>query len=329
MTTLSGPVQDAMLPRWVAVVGPTAAGKSAFGLALAQALGDEIASVDSVQVYRGLDVGSAKPDAETRARLPHHLIDLVDPDDESFTAITWATHAKALAATRPCLFVGGTGFYLRSATWTLSSPGEGFREDPDARRSFEATWMQREAARAGAVHDALRERDPETAAQIDPRNVVRTLRALWLCECLGEPVSAVRRRDPPRRCVELFAIVVDPGVVEVDAAIEARTERMLEAGWLHEVENLLARGYHAGLRSMRSLGYPQLVDVVEGRSSLAEARASIVTATRQYARRQRTYLRHELEATAMQHVTGRLDEVEGVVRAIRDFRERRTPGERP
>jgi tRNA dimethylallyltransferase len=314
-------------PRWVAVVGPTAAGKSAFGLALAEALGEDLASVDSVQIYRGLDIGSAKPDADMRARIPHHLIDLVEPDDESFTAISWAKRAAALAAERPVMFVGGAGFYLRSASWTLSSPGEDFQEDRSARQAFESAWTEREAARAGAVHDALRERDPETAAQIDPRNVVRTLRALWLCACLGEPVSVVRRRDPPRRRVELFAIVVDPGVAEVDAAIEARTDRMIAEGWLGEVENLLARGYHAGLRSMRSLGYPQLVDVVQGRSSLADARASIVTATRQYARRQRTYLRHELEATATLHVTGQAEDVVAVAQAVRAFRERRTLGD--
>lgn len=284
-------------PRAVAIVGPTAAGKSALALELAERLELEILCCDSVQVYRGLDIGSAKPSPADRARVPHHLIDLVDPD-EDFSAGDYGRRARALLEAGPAIVCGGTGLYLRATGWTHSGDEQARSDDHGERRhAFEQLWEERERSEAGAVHRALRERDPETAGKIHARNVVRALRALWLCELHGEPVSAVRRRDPPRRLVDLLLVVLDPGVEAVDAAIDRRCDAMIQAGWVAEVEKLLARGYDARHRAMGSLGYRQLLDYLQGRpggpTTLEQAIAEIKRATRKYARRQRTFFRHQ------------------------------------
>jgi tRNA dimethylallyltransferase len=285
------------LPRAVAIVGPTAAGKSGLAIALAERFGRSILCCDSVQVYRGLDIGSAKPSADERRRVPHELLDLVDPDHD-FSAGEYGRLALQQLERGPAIFCGGTGLYLRAAGWTHSGA-----DDPSAkarnsdhgerREQFETTWMSREASEPGAVHRELAKIDPETAAATRPENVVRALRALWLCELYEEPISAVRKRDPPRPRLDLLMIVLDPGVAAVDAAIERRCEAMFTRGWVAEVENLVAAGYDARHRAMRSLGYRELLEHVMGTSSLDQATRAIQRATRKYARRQRTYFRHQ------------------------------------
>jgi tRNA dimethylallyltransferase len=293
--------------RAVAVVGPTASGKSTLALTLAESLGLAILCCDSVQVYRGLDIGSAKPGAAERARVPHRMLDLVDPDQE-FSAGQYAEQAltELVQAGGSAIVCGGTGLYLRATGWTHSGEDDRAAQSEsqsesqarssdhgDERSSFEAQWMGRESSERGAIHRELSQRDPETAQGIHPNNAIRALRALWLCERHGEPISVVRRRDPPRERVELLLLVLDPGVEAVDAAIATRCEAMLAAGWVGEVEKLLARGYDARYKAMRSLGYRELIEHVEGRCSLDQARTNIERATREYARRQRTYFRHQ------------------------------------
>ncbi len=280
------------LPRAVAIVGPTAAGKSRLALELGERFGRTILCCDSVQVYRKLDIGSAKPSAEERRRVPHELLDLVDPDQE-FSAGDYARRARELLEAGPAIFCGGTGLYLRAAGWTHSgNEGGGELRNPD-RAVFEGVWMDRESSEPGAVHRALQERDPETAEGIHPKNVVRALRALWLCELHQEPVSAVRRRDPPRPALDLLLVVVDPGVAAVDEAIDRRCEAMLTRDWLGEVEKLVAQGYDGRHKAMRSLGYRELLDHLSGKGSLEQATSAIKRATRKYARRQRTFFRHQ------------------------------------
>lgn len=286
-------------PRAVAIVGPTAAGKSALALELATSLHLPILCCDSVQIYRGLDIGSAKPSLAERARVPHFGIDLVDPDAE-FSAGEYGRHARAvLDGEGPMVLCGGTGLYLRALGWSYSgdddTTGDRARKDDHGadREHFEQKWFDREADDAGAVHRALVDVDPTTAAQIHPRNVVRAVRALWLCEREGEPISELRRREPPRTLVDLLLVVIDPGVEAVDRAIAARTVAMLDAGWLAEVENLRATGYDARHKSMRSLGYREILEHLAGSKPRDETCEAIVYATRQYARRQRTYFRHQ------------------------------------
>lgn len=283
------------LPRVLAVVGPTASGKSRLSVELAERLEWPVLCCDSVQVYRGLDIGSAKVDAATRERVPHHLIDLVDPDQE-FSAGDYADAAWQQLARGPGLFAGGTGFYLRAVAVTYSAP-DPLADAPatDPRRSaFTAQWEARERDTPGAVHAELSRRDPVTAAAIHPRNLVRALRALWLCEAHGRPVSQIRADDPPRARCLLGTIVLAPEYALLDRAIDARCDAMIRAGLVDEVQTLLRHGYDARHQSMRSLGYRQILDHLAGQCDLGDAVAAIKQETRRYARRQRTYFRHQL-----------------------------------
>jgi len=294
-------LSEEALPRALAIVGPTASGKSRLALWLAERLELPVLCCDSVQVYRGLDIGSAKPGPELQARVPHRLIDLVAPDQE-FSAGDYAAAAHAELAGGPGLFCGGTGFYLRAAGWTHSggeSDGEGVEGDGAARAAFTALWEGRERESAGVVHAALAAADPETARAIHPRNVVRALRALWLCEWHAMPVSRVREADPPRSRLALALVMLEPEPAVLARAIDTRCDAMLRSGFLAEVEMLRRAGYDARHKSMRSLGYRQLLDHLEGHLSLADAVAAIKLATRAYARRQRTFFRHQLGTAAM------------------------------
>lgn len=291
------------LPRVVALIGPTASGKSRLAVALAGRLGVPVLCCDSVQVYRGLDIGSAKVDVATRARVPHHLLDLVDPDEE-FTAGSYADHAWRQLARGPGLIAGGTGFYLRAVAMAHSAPdpvADAPASDPRV-AAFTAAWEAREREQPGATHAELTRRDPATAATIHPRNLVRAQRALWLCDVHGRPVSQVRADDPQRPRCDLFTIVLDPDLALLDRAIDERCDDMIRAGLVGEVSSLVGRGYDARHRSMRSLGYRQILDVLAGQASLADAVASIKLETRRYARRQRTYFRHQLAAARTHQV---------------------------
>lgn len=309
--------------RALAIVGPTAAGKSALALRLAQQLQLPLLSCDSVQVYRGLDIGSAKASPAERERVRHELIDLVDPDQD-FSADDYARLARAQLERGPGIVCGGTGLYLRAAGWSHSGTDSGRTDSgtgreagprsgdhaqaplPDhgpERERFEARWMAEQARETGAIHAELARRDPDTAAAIHPNNVVRSLRALWLCERHRAPISEVRRRDPMRAVLDILMLVVDPGVAAVDAAIEARCEAMLTRGWVAEVEKLLAEGYDGRYKSMRSLGYREVLEYLQGRASLPQTKAAIIRATRKYARRQRTYFRHQFrQLLAMERI---------------------------
>ncbi len=291
------------MPRVVAVVGPTGSGKAALGRAVAQRVELPMLVCDSVKVYRGLDVGSAKPSVAARAEVEHALIDLVDPD-AGFGAGDYARAAWARLGCGRGLFVGGTGFYLRAALWRATAQGgdaDPSPEDP-RRRDFETRWSQADAEAPGSTHRALATTDPETAATIHPNNWVRAVRALWLCEQVGGPISVARRRDPPRPRARLLLVVLDPQE-GLRSRLTERLDRMLAGGWLEEVEGLLAAGYDERHKAMRSLGYKQLLEVVRGRMSADEARETILQATWQYARRQRTYFRHQLPAEDVVHIT--------------------------
>jgi tRNA dimethylallyltransferase len=277
--------------RAIAIVGPTAAGKGELGREVARRLGRAVLVCDSVKVYRGLDIGSGKPTREMQAALPHRLIDLAPPD-VTFSAGDYAKAAWSLLPHEPGVFVGGTGFYLRQVAWTPTEAREATHGDR-VPADFDATWRAAELAEPGAIWRALERIDPATASRIHAANLVRLVRALWLCERHGEPVSQVRAADPPAPRLEVLLVVLDPGPEVLAARIERRVDAMLAAGFRGEVEMLRAAGYHAGHKAMQSLGYRQMLDHVEGRTDLASARADIIAATRRYARRQRTYFRHQ------------------------------------
>ena len=278
-------------PLLIAVVGPTAAGKSALALRLAEAHGGEIVSCDSLQVYRGLDVGSAKPTLEERRRGPHHLVDVVDPD-EPFSAADYARRARtALASIRDRgaapIVVGGTGLYLRALLHGLF---EGPSRDEALRARLEAM-----AARHGErrLHRWLARVDPASAARIEPADRVRVVRALEVFHKTGRSLSGHHRDGAePLRGFDVRLLGLAPSRGALRAVVEARTERMLAEGLVAETRALMER-YGPELRPLQSIGYRQAAAVVRGTLGVEDARRDIVKETMRYARRQMTWFRHQ------------------------------------
>ena len=277
--------------RFVAVLGPTASGKSALAQALAETAEGEIVACDSQQVYLGMDIGTAKPTREERRRVPHHGLDLCRPD-EPFHAARWAALARAAiksiaARGRLPIVVGGTGLYYRALT-------AGLFEAPPPDLAIRA--RHREIAEREGVEPLrarLTEVDPEAAAAIQPRDFVRTSRALEVYEQTGIAITALRRQAAPPRDLQATVLLFDPPLADTRACITARLDAMMAAGFLEEVRALRAAGFGAGLKPMQALGYQQLGAVLDGTTPLAEALAETARATIAYARRQRTWFKKE------------------------------------
>ena len=270
--------------------GPTASGKSAWALALAERLPLEIVSIDSAQVYRGFDIGSAKPDAATRARVPHHLLDLRAPH-ESFSAGECVTAAlDAIAAIRARgrlpLLVGGTMLYFNSLV-------RGIARLPSADPALRAT-IDAEAAERGwpAMHAELAKVDPEAAARIHPNDPQRIQRALEVQRATGVPISVWQRDTRPRHALQFarFALVPE-NRGRLHADIAARWQAMLDAGFVEEVRALRALpDLSADAASLRAVGYRQLWGHLAGEYDLRQASTLAIAATRQLAKRQITWI---------------------------------------
>jgi tRNA dimethylallyltransferase len=278
-------------PPVVAILGPTASGKSALGLELAERLGGEILCCDSMQVYRGMDIGTAKATSEERAAIPHHLLDLISPG-EQFHAAAWAEAAIALIRDaeqreRLPIIVGGTGLYFRALVRGLF---EAPRPDPAIRARHQA-----QAASLGipALHERLRLVDPEAAAKILPGDLVRISRALEVYEQTGVTISEQRRQKAVAPApLRVFSVLLEFDMDTLRSRIAARVDHMMAAGFVDEVRGLRAAGF-ASARSMQALGYKQLGLNLDGALSLEAAVADIKSATAAYARRQRTWFRRE------------------------------------
>ena len=275
-------------------MGPTASGKTGLSLALAEHLPVEIISVDSAQVYRQLDIGSAKPDAATRARVPHHLIDLLDPS-EAYSAARFRDDALSLIARIRArgnmpLLVGGTMLYYRALQYGLSDLPEA---DPALRARIEAR-----AAAEGwpALHAALAAMDPATAARLHPNDQQRIQRALEIIELSGvTPTELYARERHAGLPGRLIKIGLNPASrEELHRLIGLRFHQMMAQGFLEEVARLKARGdLSAELPSIRAVGYRQLWEHLDGRDGLPAAIERGIAATRQFAKRQITWLRSE------------------------------------
>ncbi len=273
-------------PRLVVVCGQTASGKGGLARALARRLDGEIVAADSRKIYRGLDIGTAKPDAVARAELGYHLIDVAEPD-EVFSAARYAALAdRAIAAIagrgRLPLVVGGTGLYLRALLYGLIDTPPA---DQELRRRLERQHRQR----PGSLHAELRRVDPAAAARIAPGDALRLVRALEVHALTGRPLSAVQADhgfDRPR--YPAYALAVAWPAEQLAERIAARVDRMLAAGWLDEVCALRRAG--AG-RVLRVVGYRQLAAHLDGACSLDQARRAIRRAHRRYARQQRKWFR--------------------------------------
>ena len=272
------------------LLGPTGSGKSAVALALARRYPFEIVSVDSAQVYRGLDIGSAKPTVQERAEVVHHLIDIRDPVQRysaaDFVRDAWRALAEIRARGRWPLLVGGTMLYAKALLEGLSDLPAA---DPKVRARIDA---QAQELGWPALHARLARVDPVTAARLAANDAQRIQRALEVFELTGKPMSALlARRDTLRPRLASAALVPsDRGLLH--QRIEQRFDRMLAQGFLDEVEALRRRGdLSPDLPSMRSVGYRQAWAHLEGRGTEAEFRAAAIAATRQLAKRQFTWLR--------------------------------------
>ena len=282
-------------PVLLLVIGPTGAGKTDLAHAIARERGGEIVSADAFAVYRGLDVGTAKPSSERRAEVPYHLLDVADPE-EPFSAGRFAQEARPVvdgiaARGRLPIVCGGSGFYVTALLGGLP-PGEA--RDPALRERLRQ-WGERRGAEA--AHRFLERNDPLAASRIPAANLRYTLRALEILLATGSPASA--RRPEGDAWPDRFRIVkvgVRPGRSQLHARIEDRVRRMLEEGWGEEVRRLLERGLPWDSNSLQAIGYREVGEWVLGRISREEAQERIVIATRGLARRQETWFARERDA---------------------------------
>jgi len=290
----------------VAIVGPTASGKSALGVSLAQRLSGEILACDSTQLYRGFDIGTAKPAANERHSIPHHLLDVLSPEEAATAGRYREMAIAALADLRrrhrlPILTVG-TGLYLRALLEGLADVpqrSEGLRER-----------LRCSAAQHGPghLHQVLRRLDLEAARKIAPADQQKLIRSIEICLLAKKPLSDVHRNGrAPLQGWRPIKIGLMPPRDALYERIHARTETMLERGWLEEVRTLLATGVHEDAKAFDFIGYRELRAVLGGEITLEQARAAIHQATRRYAKRQLTWFRKE---PAVQWLAGFGDEPE-------------------
>jgi tRNA dimethylallyltransferase len=275
-------------PPLIAIVGPTAVGKTALAIELAQVLNGEIISADSRQVYRYMDIGTAKPTPAERARVPHHLLDVVDPDQPitlaEYQRLAYEAIQEVHRRGHVPLLVGGTGLYVRAVLEGLRIPG--VPPDPELRARLEAE------ARAGgvaALHARLATLDPVAAARVDPRNVRRVIRALEVCLRAGRPISELQTATPPP--YRILRVGLTRPRSELYARIDARVEAMIAAGLVEEVRSLLARGFGPELPAMSGLGYRQICQYLAGKQTLEEAVREIKRKTRRFVHQQQTWFR--------------------------------------
>ncbi|MFJ1989828.1 tRNA (adenosine(37)-N6)-dimethylallyltransferase MiaA [Streptomyces asiaticus] len=275
-------------PRVIAVVGPTAAGKSDLGVALARHLDGEVVNADSMQLYRGMDIGTAKLTEDERQGVPHRLLDIWDVTQTASVAeyqrLARAEMDRLLAEGRTPVLVGGSGLYIRGAIDALEFPGT----DPAVRARLEAELEERGS---GVLHARLADADPEAARAILPSNGRRVVRALEVIEITGRPFTA---NLPGHEAVyDTLQIGVDVERPELDERIALRVDRMWEAGLVQEVRRLEDAGLRSGRTASRALGYQQVLAALAGECGEEEARAETVRATKRFARRQDSWFRRD------------------------------------
>ncbi|MFI9495480.1 MULTISPECIES: tRNA (adenosine(37)-N6)-dimethylallyltransferase MiaA [Streptomyces] len=303
--------RQAPTPRVITVVGPTAAGKSDLGVFLAQRLGGEVVNADSMQLYRGMDIGTAKLTPAERGGIPHHLLDVWDVTDTASVAeyqrLARAEIDRLLAAGRVPVLVGGSGLYVKGAIDALEFPGT----DPEVRARLED-----ELARngSGALHARLADADPQAARAILAGNGRRIVRALEVIEITGKPFTANLPGD--EAVYDAVQIGVDVERPELDARITARVDRMWEAGLVDEVRHLETLGLREGRTASRALGYQQVLAALAGECTEQEARAETVRATKRFARRQDSWFRRDARVRWLSGAEARRRELPGLALAL-------------
>jgi tRNA dimethylallyltransferase len=299
----------------VAIIGPTGSGKSSLGLLVAEHYDGEIVNCDSLQVYRGLDIGTAKTPARLRRGIPHHLFDVL-PLDESYSAGEYARHARSIleeisGRRRLPVIAGGTGFYFRALL-------EGLPPLPSRDDALRARLLNRESRRRGSLHRLLKRLSPESAARIHANDIQKTVRALEIRLLTKAPAPESRRG---LQGFKVIKIGLDPEREALRNRIDIRTKTMFETGLLEEMRGLLAGGATGAEKPFESIGYKQALRHLRGEISLEEAIASTQLETRQYAKRQMTWFRreqdvfwikgfgdeHEAQQTALAHIARELE----------------------
>jgi len=302
-----------MCPPLLAIIGPTAVGKTLLSLRLSEMFQGEVISADSRQTYLGLDIGTAKPTPRESATIPHHLIDVAAPDEPltlaQYQALARSAIDDVLSRNRLPLLVGGSGLYVRALLEGWAIPQ--VPPDPHLRAVLEV-----EAKRCGGIdlHRWLSTLDPVAASRIDGRNVRRVIRALEVCLATGRPISRLQTRKPPPYRILRIGLTMPREMLY--HRIDRRVEKMMAQGLVEEVEELVAKGYGFDLPAMSGLGYRQIGLYLQGEATLEEAVALIRRETRRFVRQQYTWFR--LADPKIRwfdaHVPGYIDVVQGTVR---------------
>jgi tRNA dimethylallyltransferase len=301
-------------PKIVVIVGPTASGKSTAALELAQHFGAEIINADSMQVYKYMDIGTAKPSPEERRLVRHHLIDILYPDEEFSAALfreeARQTIAEVSAQGKKAMVVGGTGLYIKALTSGLIRGGE---VDPFIRSRLQAEAQGREREH---IYRRLQEVDPATAARLHPHDTYRIIRALEVYERTGRPISALRQRhlfqEEPYHTMKIGLKLEREDLYR---RIDERVDEMIRKGLREEVGHLLEMGYAPFIKAMQALGYKQMTAHLQGEYDLAEATRRIKRDTKRYAKRQITWFKADTKTHWVSYPHDR----EAVVRMTEGF----------
>lgn len=300
----------------IAITGPTASGKTALSLSLAEELKAEIVSCDSMQIYRYMNIGTAKATAEEQGRVKHHLIDFLEPDRdysvESYREDAMRVAREISERGKTPLFVGGTGLYIDSLSRGCAM--EAPESDPEYRERILKKIQSEEDI--DALWQRLREIDPESAEKIHKNNVKRVIRAIEIYEKTGKPKSLLDR-ESKRESSEIFVGMITLDFHNRDTLyerVDRRVDMMIEEGLVEEVKELLSRGYLKDGTASQAIGYKELVAYIEGKCTLSEAAEEIKLASRRYAKRQLTWFRHETGAKTLY-----MDTEDGKMRRLEDI----------
>jgi len=284
-------VQSAEANRTIFILGPTAVGKTATAIALARMVDGEIISIDSRQVYRGLDIGTAKPNLRQQAAVPHHLVDILDIDREisagAYREMALQTVTDILARNKIPIFVGGSGLYVNAL---LKGIFEESTTDPEVRRQIRQELQEKGIA---ALYNQLVDVDPVTALKIHMNDVKRVTRALEIYRMTGRPPSQHFQEQDHQPPFAYRIFILNAAREELYRRINERVDQMLADGLVAEVEQLIAAGHRSELEALRTLGYQEVVLFLDGKCSLEEMRENIKQNTRHYAKRQLTWFRNQ------------------------------------
>ena len=300
-------------PKCIIIAGPTASGKTSISVALAQAFDGEIVNADSMQVYRGMDIGTAKPTPEEQNGIPHHLLDVVDPDEE-FNAAIYRSRAlpvisDVVSRGKTCFVTGGTGLYIKSLAKGL------FHCPPTNMELRTALRRECESKGAQALHERLKHLDPESAGKIHPNDKARIIRNLEIADLTGRrPSDLIKEHGFSDTPLNTLTICLDVERQELYKRIDKRSVAMVDEGLAKETEHLLNKGYASDLKPMQSIGYRHMVNYLQGKWSLEEALHIIQRDTRRYAKRQLTWFKGDSD-----NVWIAPEEMERIQAKIREF----------